>query len=391
MPAPDSLLTPETINTTHNTTEFLALSVAAYFGLSSPRTLRLIGFIENQQVTILVDSGSTHNILQPCIASLLRLPTTPIKPFSVMVGNGEHLQCNGFLPQVPVTLNKHVFHTPCYVLPIEGADLVLGMEWLASLGPVMADFSIPSLTFNKDGQQCILQGDSFNSLVSPSSLSSLMRHTSVASLHTMVFQHQPGTPPSITPLTHPNPTIQHLLHTYSQLFDTPHGLPPPRPHDHFIPTLPNAKPVNVRPYRYPHYQKQVMTELITEMLREGIIQPSHSPYSSPVLLVQKKDGSWRFCVDYRAFNAITIRDRFPIPTVDELLDELHGATIFSKIDLRAGYHQIRVAPCDVGKTAFRTIDGHYEFSVMPFGLTNAPSTFQSAMNDLFRPVYDVLS
>jgi len=186
-------------------------------------------------------------------------------------------------------------------------------------------------------------------------------------------------------ISHPNQEIQTLLQKYHAVFSKPQSPPPQRPHDHHIYLQTSANPVNIKPYRYPHYQKEDMTTLITEMLKDGIIQPSTSPYSSPVLLVKKKDGTWRFCVNYRALNTITIKNRFPVPTIDELLDELHGAHYFTKINLRFGYHQIRLAPNDIHKSGFRTLDGHYEFLVMPFGLTNVPSTFQAAMNDLLRP------
>lgn len=143
--------------------------------------------------------------------------------------------------------------------------------------------------------------------------------------------------------------------------------------------------MNIRPYRYPYFQKAEIECQVNKLLSTGLITLSHSPFSSSVLLVKKKGGTWQFCVDCRALNAVTVKDRFPIPTIDELLDELGTTSWFFKLDLRQGFHQILMAAQDTPKTAVRTHLGHYEYKVMPFGLCNAPSTFQATMNELLKP------
>ncbi|KAI3749597.1 hypothetical protein L2E82_20211 [Cichorium intybus] len=180
-----------------------------------------------------------------------------------------------------------------------------------------------------------------------------------------------------------------VVREYPEVFpaDLP-GLPPERQVEFRIDLIPGASPIARAPYRLaPTEMRELMSQL-QELLDKGFIRPSSSPWGAPVLFVKKKDGSMRMCIDYRELNKITIKNRYLLPRIDDLFDQLQGADYFSKIDLRSGYHQVRVRNEDVEKTAFRTRYGYYEFLVMPFGLTNAPAIFMDLMNRVCKPFLD---
>ena len=356
-------------------------------GSSGLGTMRFTGLINGMQVQILLDSGSSDNSLQPIIAHCLKLPIEPIPEFKVLVGNGNALTVEGLIRELEVKIQGHSVVLPAYLLPVAGADVVLGASWLSTLGPHISDYSKLTLKFFSNNHFITLQGDQLQlpSVAQCHQLRRLQHTHSIAELYSLCFTRFHGPQDHLLELP-PNmdPALTTLLHTYKDVFVVPVGLPPPRIQNHSIPLMQGSQPVKVKPYRYPHSQKEQIEKMVQDMLNEGIISPSTSPFSSPIILVKKKDGTWRFCTDYRTLNAIIIKDSFPIPTVDELIDELYGARFFSKLDLRSGFHQILMNKEDRYKTAFRTHQGHYEWLVMPFGLTNSPATFQSLMNDVFR-------
>jgi len=152
-------------------------------------------------------------------------------------------------------------------------------------------------------------------------------------------------------------------------------VPPEREVEFSINLVPRTKPVSMTPYHMSASELAEMKKQLEDLLEKKFVRPSVSPWGAPVLLVKKKDGSMRLCIDYRQLNKVTIKNRYPLPIIDDLMDQLVGPRVFSKIDLRSGYHQIKLKDEDMQKTAFSTRYGHYEYTVMPFGVTNAPGVF----------------
>ncbi|KAD5961527.1 hypothetical protein E3N88_13000 [Mikania micrantha] len=354
--------------------------------LCGHQTLQLDGILLGIPICLLVDSGATHNFISKRLVSALAIPFTTIDGIKIRLGDGHVVMVTTQCQQLSVQIGPCTFVINALVFDTGSLDLILGMEWLQSLGPVTHDWKNAWMQFTFHDSRVVLQGGGTNTH-SNASLQTWLRKESkpqltvinlLASMMTVSNSHSNSLSSS------QQQSLSVLLNDFTSIFQIPSSLPPSRSYDHQI-ILSTSDPIAVRPYRYPHIQKNEIEKQVKELLSVGMIRPSRSAYSSPVILVKKKDSSWRMCVDYRALNKVTIPDKFPIPMVEELLDELHGAKFFTKLDLKSGYNQIRMQESSIEKTAFRTHEGHYEYLVMPFGLMNAPATFQAIMNDIFKP------
>ena len=355
----------------------------ALAGISSPQTLKIRGFIKHRPIVVLIDSGSTHNFIYQKVAEAVHCFVRAVSNFQVQIADGGTMKCEGRCENVKLQMGDYQLKTHMFAIHMGGCDIILGADWLRALGPITMDFQELYMSFKQNNSTHTLRGLQAEA---PSIISSHRMEKLLKKGHHGVIAQFNAIQAVATKSLPIHPEMQQILNKHLPVFDKSHELPPSREeHDHSITLVPEAKPPNVRPYRYPFTQKNEIEKIIKELLEEGVIRPSISPYSSPVVMVLKKDGEWWMCPDFRALNKLTVKDKFPIPVVDDLLDELNGAQFFTKLDLCSGYHQIHMKEVDIPKTSFCTHEVHYEFLVMPFGLCNAPSTFQSLMNHLLKP------
>jgi hypothetical protein len=357
------------------------ISLNALTNFSTSQTLKLIGYIKHLKVINLVDNGNNHNFIHRRIAQETHCYIHAVNNFQIMIANGGSMKCGGRNENVHLQIGDYHLKSHMFAIDMGSCDIVLGVDWLRTLGPILMDFQNLTMQLDQGGHQYKFQRITVGSpeVISSHRMEKLLKkgHSGViAQLHVIQATETPPVPQD----------LQALLSKHQTVFSTPQGLHPScSVHDHSIPLVPGSLPPNIHPYHYPFAQKNEIEKMVQELLTASVIHPSTSPYSSPIVMVLKNEGSWQMSPDFRALNKLTIKDKFPIPVIDDLLNELSGAKLFTKLDLLSGYHQIRMKEADISKTTFHTHEGHYEFLVIPFGLCNAPFTFQSLMNHVFRP------
>lgn len=326
----------------------MALSQATWSGAAGHHTLKFRGSIQSIPLLILVDSGSSHTFLSSRLLSSLQGISDMPRPMSVQVANGEVLSCQHQLLQMEWFIQDYSFVSDIVLLPLSKYDLVVGMDWLETFSPMKVDWASKWMAIPYKGTTVLLHG--LPSAVPAGTTVQVM----------LLSSPSVDTQPSVATNPMP-PAIVQILEDFAAVFADPVGLPPSRDCYHAIPLIQGAQPFSVRPYRYPPVLKDEIERQVADMLSQGVIQKSQSPFASPVLLVKKKDGTWRFCVDYRHLNALTLKSKYPVPIFDQLMDELTHARWFSKLNLKASYHQILLQQGEEYKIAFQTHTGHFEF------------------------------
>jgi hypothetical protein len=251
-----------------------------------------------------------------------------------MIANGGSMKCGGRCENVHIQVGGYHLKSHMFSIDMGGCDIVLGAYWLRTVGPILMDFKDLTMQFDQEGHQYKFQGITAGSteIISSHCMEKMLKkgHSGVITqLHAM----QATETPSVLQ------DLQAILSTHQLVFSTPQGLPPSRGvHDHSIPLVPGSLPPNICLYRHPFSQKNEIEKMVKELLNAGVIHLNTSPYYSPVVMVLKKEGFWRMCLEFCALNKLTIKDKFPIPFIDDLLDELSGAQFFTKLDLCSGYH-----------------------------------------------------
>ncbi|MFS7976835.1 putative nucleotidyltransferase, Ribonuclease H [Helianthus anomalus] len=336
--------------------------------------------VNNVFARVLFDSGADKSFVDQKFCKLLNMPVKTLNlKYEVELADGTIETVSTILDGCEISIKNHSFPLSLFPFKLAGFDIILGMDWLSHNQAQIVCNKKQTVLKTPCGESLTIRGDTHYGLpedVTMLKASRCLKRGCVIYMAQVIIEE-------------PKPKIEDIpvISEYPEVFpeDLP-GLPPDRQVEFRIDIIPGAAPIARAPYRLaPTEMKELRTQL-DELLAKGFIKPSSSPWGAPVLFVKKKDGSMRLCIDYRELNKVTIKNRYPLPRIDDLFDQLQGASYFSKIDLRSGYHQLKVRDEDVHKTAFRTRYGHYEFLVMPFGVTNAPSAFMDLMNRVCKPV-----